>query len=55
MSKVIIDLKEFTHLKEQSVYNHNYYKHKEHGYTILQTLDEESNILRFYKKTFVCL
>lgn len=52
MSKVIIDLNEFVHLEEQSSYNWNYYKHKEHDYTILQTLDQGSNILRFYKKTF---
>ena len=52
MSKVIIDLEEFTHLKEQSVYNHNYYKHKEHGYILLQTCNEESNTLNFYKQSF---
>lgn len=49
MSKVIIDLEEFTHLKEQSVYNHNYYKHKEYGYTILQVCAEEFETLHFYK------
>lgn len=52
MSKVIIDLSEFVHLDAESSYNWNYYRHKEYGYTILQTLDEDSNILRFYKKTF---
>ena len=52
MSKVIIDLNGFVHLEEQSSCNCNYYKHKEHGYTILQTLEEGSNILRFYKKMF---
>ena len=41
MSKVIIDLNEFVHLKGESVYNHNYYKHKEFGYTILIECSEE--------------
>lgn len=49
MSKVIIDLNEFVHLKGESVYNHNYYKHKEFGYTILIECCEESQTLHFYK------
>ena len=48
MSKVIIDLNEFVHLKGESVYNHNYYKHKEFNYTILEKCDEEQNALHFY-------
>lgn len=52
MSKVIIDLNEFVHLEEKSSYYWNFYRHKEYGYTILQTLEEGSNTLRFYKKTF---
>lgn len=52
MSKVIIDLNEFVHLKGESSYNWNYYKHKEYDYTILQTCNEENNTLNFYKKSF---
>ena len=52
MSKVIIDLNEFVHLKDVSVYNHNYYKHKEYDYTILEICDEEDNSLNFYKLSF---
>ena len=48
MSKVTIDLNEFTHLTGESVYNHNYYKHKEHGYTILQKCDEDFDTVHFY-------
>lgn len=48
MSKVIIDLNEFIHLKGESVYNHNYYKHKEFNYTILENYDEQQNALHFY-------
>lgn len=49
MSKVSIDMGEFLHLKGESVYNHNYYKHKEYGYTILQVCEEEFETLHFYK------
>lgn len=48
MSKVIIDLNEFTHLKEESVYSHNFYKHKKYGYVVLQVCNEEFEILHFY-------
>ena len=51
MSKVIIDLNEFVHLKGESVYNHNYYKHKKYDYTILQKCEEEYNTLHFYAMT----
>jgi hypothetical protein len=49
MSKVTIDMSEFIHLKGESVYNHDYYKHKEHGYTILQVCEEQFETLHFYK------
>lgn len=48
MSKVTIDMSEFVHLKDESVYNHNYYKHKEFRYVILRKCDEEANTLHFY-------
>lgn len=48
MSTVVIDLSEFIHLKGESVYNHNYYKHRLHGYTILQKCDEEFDTVHFY-------
>ena len=48
MSKVIIDLKEFTHLKEESVYNYNFYKHNTYGYTVLQVCNQEFETLHFY-------
>ena len=47
-STVVIDLSEFIHLKGESVYNHNYYKHRLHGYTILKKCDEEFETLHFY-------
>lgn len=40
MSKMVIDMSEFIHLKGEPVYNHNYYKHKEYGYTILEVCEE---------------
>ena len=49
MSKVIIDLNEFVHIKDESEYNHNYYMHKEYRYKILEICDEEYNSLNFYK------
>lgn len=49
MSKVIIDMSEFIHLEVESVYNHNYYKHKEYGYTILEVCEEQFETLHFYK------
>ena len=52
MSKVIIDLNEFVPLKEDSVYNYHFSTHKQYDYTILQTCNEESNTLNFYKKSF---
>lgn len=49
MSKVTIDMSEFIHLEVESVYNHNYYKHKEYGYTILEVCEEQFETLHFYK------
>ena len=49
MSIVIIDLNEFVHLKEDSVYNYNFYKHKQFGYKILVDCNEEFETLHFYK------
>lgn len=48
MSKVIIDLNEFVHLKGESVYNYNFYKHNKYGYVILQVCEEEFDTLHFY-------
>ena len=48
MSKVIIDLNEFTHLKGESVYNYNFYKHNKYGYEILQDCQEEFETFDFY-------
>ena len=48
MSKVIIDLNEFVHLKEDSVYNYNLYKHKQFDYKILVDCNEEFETLHFY-------
>lgn len=49
MSKVVINMDEFVHLAGESVYNHNYYKHKEFGYVVLEVCDEQFETLHFYK------
>lgn len=49
MSKVVIDMNEFTHLKGESVYNYNFYKHNKYGYVLLQVCEEEFETLHFYK------
>jgi hypothetical protein len=32
---------EFTHLKDRSNYNHNYYLNKRHNYTVLEVSDDD--------------
>ena len=46
--KVTFKINEFDHLKDRSGYNHNYYKHKEHKFILLQICDELANDLDWY-------
>jgi hypothetical protein len=41
--KLTITQAEFEHQKDDSVYNHNYYKHKKLGYTLLEECHEDEN------------
>jgi hypothetical protein len=40
---------DFVHLKERSVYNHNYYQHRETGEIILEDCDELYGEYTFYR------
>lgn len=48
MTDVAINLTDFNHMKEISVYNHNYYEHKVFKYIIYVVCAEEFECLHFY-------
>lgn len=45
---LLIDASEFEHIKEMSVYNNNYYRHKKNGYVIYEKCHEDFNYYDFY-------
>lgn len=45
---LILNQNEFDHLKEVSLYNFNQYKHREHGYIILEECDENYDTYSFF-------
>ena len=48
MTNIKVELKDYYHLKDISIYNRNYYRHKEYGDMLYVECNEDEGVYRVY-------